>query len=127
MLEFTPCSSVAFNRRKSRSILFGKSTAEDLKELDAQTFLDVFDGVPQKQLALTELNEGLDMIAALAAKTGFLSSNGEARRELKQNSISVNKAKVKEDFRITKSDLINDQFVLLQRGKKNYFVLDFKD
>ena len=114
------------NAVKASSILFGKSTAKDLKELDAQTFLDVFDGVPQKQLALAELDEGLDMIAALAAKTGFLSSNGEARRELKQNSISVNKAKVKEDFRITKNDLINNQFVLLQRGKKNYFVLEFK-
>ncbi|MEO0571453.1 MAG: tyrosine--tRNA ligase, partial [Bacteroidota bacterium] len=91
----------------------------------AQTFLEVFDGVPQKQLALQELDSGLDMIGALAAKTGFLGSNGEARRELKQNSISVNREKVKEDYKITKEDLINDQFVLLQRGKKNYFVLDF--
>lgn len=108
---------------KASNILFGKSTSEDLKQLDEKTFLDVFDGVPQAQISSTELKEGLDMIGALAAKTGFLSSNGEARRELKQNSISVNKEKVKEDYLITTSDLINDKFVLLQRGKKNYFVL----
>ena len=108
------------------SILFGKSTSEDLKKLDEKTFLDVFDGVPQAEISKSELNDGLDMIGALAAKTGFLGSNGEARRELKQNSISVNKEKVKEDYMITESDLINDKFVLLQRGKKNYFVLVVK-
>ena len=108
---------------KASNILFGKSTSEDLKQLDEQTFLDVFEGVPQAELPKAELENGLDMIGALAAKTGFLGSNGEARRELKQNSISVNKEKVKEDFVITASDLINDKFVLIQRGKKNYFVL----
>ena len=115
------------NAIKASSILFGKSTSEDLKQLDAKTFLDVFDGVPQKQLSIHELEKGLDMIAALAAKTHFLASNGEARRELKQNSISVNKEKIKEDYLITGKDLINDQFVLLQRGRKNYFILEFKD
>jgi len=114
------------NAIKASAILFGKSTSEDLKQLDAQTFLDVFDGVPQKELQLEELENGLDMIGALAAKTGFLGSNGEARRELKQNSISVNKEKVKEEKMITKEDLVNGKFVLLQRGKKNYFVLVFK-
>ena len=113
------------NAIKASAILFGKSTSEDLKQLDAQTFLDVFDGVPQKQLSVQELVGGLDMIGALAAKTGFLGSNGEARRELKQNAIAVNKEKVKEDYIITEKNLINNQFVLLQRGKKNYFVLDF--
>ena len=82
---------------KASNILFGKSTSEDLKQLDEQTFLDVFDGVPQAELTKSELENGLDMIGALAAKTGFLGSNGEARRELKQNSISVNKEKVKEE------------------------------
>ncbi len=114
------------NAVEASAILFGKSSAEDLKKLDAQTFMDVFEGVPQKELAKSELTAGLDMIGALAAKTGFLGSNGEARRELKQNSIAVNKEKVKEDFLITEKDLINGQFVLLQRGKKNYFVLNFQ-
>ncbi len=111
------------NAIAASSILFGKSTSEDLKKLDEKTFLDVFDGVPQAVISKSELENGLDMIGALAAKTGFLDSNGEARRELKQNSISVNKEKVKEDYTITQTDLINDKFVLLQRGKKNYFVL----
>lgn len=111
------------NAIKASSILFGKSTSEDLMQLDAKTFLDVFEGVPQAEISKSDLESGLDMIGALAAKTGFLGSNGEARRELKQNSISVNKQKVKEDYQITTSDLINDKFVLLQRGKKNYFVL----
>ena len=111
------------NAVQASDILFGKSTSADLKKLNEKTFLEVFDGVPQAQISRKELTDGLDMIGALAAKTGFLSSNGEARRELKQNSISVNKEKVSEDYLITKSDLINDKFVLLQRGKKNYFVL----
>jgi tyrosyl-tRNA synthetase len=111
------------NAQKASNILFGKSSSEDLKKLDEKTFLDVFEGVPQANVPKSELDAGLDMIGALAAKTGFLGSNGEARRELKQNSISVNKEKVKEDYLITAKDLINDTFVLLQRGKKNYFVL----
>lgn len=111
------------NAIKASDILFGKSTSDDLKQLNEKTFLDVFEGVPQATVSKDELDPGLDMIGALAAQTGFLGSNGEARRELKQNSISVNKEKVKEDYLITASDLINDKFVLLQRGKKNYFVL----
>jgi tyrosyl-tRNA synthetase len=108
------------------TILFGKSTSADLKGLDENTFLDVFEGVPKAEIPKSEIDNGLDMIGALAAKTGFLSSNGEARRELKQNSISVNKEKVKEDYLITETDLINDKYVLLQRGKKNYFILVLK-
>ncbi|TXG36812.1 tyrosine--tRNA ligase [Seonamhaeicola maritimus] len=111
------------NAIKASNILFGKSTDEDLKQLDEQTFLDVFDGVPQTEVPASDVENGLEMIAALAEKGGFLKSNGEARRALKENSISVNKVKVKEDYKITNSDLINDKFVLLQRGKKNYFLL----
>ncbi|APU09732.1 tyrosine--tRNA ligase [Cellulophaga lytica] len=111
------------NAIKASNILFGKSTSDDLKTLDEKTFLDIFEGVPQAEVTKTDIEEGLDMIGALAAKTQFLDSNGAARRELKQNAISVNKEKVKEDYVITSKDLINNKFVLLQRGKKNYFVL----
>ncbi len=114
------------NALRASNILFGKSTSADLKGLDEKTFLDVFDGVPQAEISKTALDKGLDMIGALADKTGFLGSNSEARRELKQNSISVNKEKVGEEYMISSSDLINDKFVLLQRGKKNYFVLVVK-
>ncbi len=105
------------------NILFGKSTAEDLQLLDEQTFLDVFEGVPLAIVAKSDLESGMDMIAALSAKTQFLKSNGEARRALKENAISVNKQKIKEDYLITTKDLIAGQFVLLQRGKKNYYLL----
>lgn len=108
---------------KASSILFGKSTSEDLKYLDEDTFLEVFDGVPQAYINRSELASGLDMIAALSAKTGFLKSNGEARRELKQQSISVNKERVSEGYTLEQKDLINDKYILLQRGKKNYYVL----
>jgi tyrosyl-tRNA synthetase len=64
------------------------------------------------------------MIALLASKTQFLSSNGEARRALKENSISVNKAKVDENYSIGANDLIDGKYVLLQRGKKNYFIVE---
>lgn len=111
------------NAIKASNILFGNSTGDDLKHLNEQTFLDVFDGVPQAEVSMIDVENGLDIIGALAEKTGFLKSNGEARRALKENSISVNKEKVGEDYKITTSDLINDKFVLLQRGKKNYFVI----
>lgn len=111
------------NAQMATNILFGNSTSDDLKKLNEHTFLEVFEGVPQASVSREDLEDGLDMIAALSAKTSFLSSNGEARRELKQNSISVNKEKVSEDFLIKESDLIKDRYVLLQRGKKNYFVL----
>lgn len=106
------------------SILFGKATTDDLKKLDTQTFLDVFDGVPQAAVSRPSIEQGLDIIDALSANTGFLKSNSEARRALKENSISVNKNKVEEGRKLNVDDLINDRFVLLQRGKKNYYVLN---
>jgi len=111
------------NAIKASNILFGNSTGEDLKHLNEQTFLDLFDGVPQAEVTMADVENGLDIVAALAEKTGFLKSNGEARRALKENSIAVNKEKVAEDYKITTSNLINNKFVLLQRGKKNYFVI----
>ncbi len=107
-------------------ILFGRSTSQDLKSLDAETFLDIFEGVPQVEITREEIEQGIDIIGALAEKTGFLKSNGEARRALKENSISVNKEKVTDSYRVTTSDLINSKFVLLQRGKKNYFIINVK-
>jgi tyrosyl-tRNA synthetase len=104
-------------------VLFGKSTSDDLQALDEQTFLDIFEGVPMAVIDKSELDTGLDMIAALSAKTQFLKSNGEARRALKENAVSVNKQKAKEDYVITDKDLIANSYVLLQRGKKNYYLL----
>lgn len=113
------------NAQRASQILFGKSTSEDLKQLDNATFLDVFDGVPQAQMEKAALADGVEIISALAGEGKLLNSNGEARRALKENSISVNKTKVSDQKKITAADLINDRYVLLQRGKKSYFILEF--
>ena len=108
---------------QASNILFGNATADDLKNLDEATFLEVFDGVPQAEIAKSDIENGIDIVSVLNEKSGFFKSNGEARRALAANSISVNKTKVTEEFKLAKSDLINNQFVLLQSGKKNYFVI----
>ena len=111
------------NAEKASNILFSKSFKEDIKTLDEATFLDVFEGVPQAEIVKSDFDEGLDMIGALAAKTNFLASNGEARRALKENSVSVNKEKVTEDYKITSDDLINNTYVILNKGKRNTYIL----
>jgi tyrosyl-tRNA synthetase len=111
------------NAEKASNMLFSKSFKADIKTLDETTFLDVFEGVPQAEIPRSEFNEGLDMIAALSAKTNFLASNGEARRALKENSISVNKERVGEDHILTSEDLINDAYIIINKGKKNTYIL----
>ncbi len=111
------------NALNASSILFGKSTTNDLQKLDEQTFLDIFEGVPQAEIKKEDLDKGLPVVDALNEKSGFLKSNGEARRALQENSISINKEKVKIDYEVSNKDLIANQFILLQRGKRNYFLL----
>ena len=93
--------------------------------MDSQTFLELFEGVPQAEVSRNLLDEGLDMVAALDSETSFLSSNGEARRAMKENAISVNQSKVDQNYILGNKDLIADQYILLRRGKKNYFILKF--
>lgn len=111
---------------QASAILFGNATSDDLKQLDEATFLEVFDGVPQAAISRGDIENGMDIVSVLNEKTGFLKSNGEARRALSANSISINKEKVTEAFVLSSKDLINNQFVLLQSGKKNYFVIRIK-
>ncbi|WP_299114610.1 tyrosine--tRNA ligase [uncultured Winogradskyella sp.] len=111
------------NAEKASNILFSKSFKEDIETLNEETFLDVFEGVPQVEMTIAEFNEGIDMIGALAAKTNFLNSNGEARRALKENSVSVNKEKVKEDYKLSSEDLINDKYIILNKGKRNTYII----
>ena len=108
---------------KASSLLFGKSTKEDLGSISEGDFMSVFEGVPQATVSRASVEGGLDIVAALAGDTQFLASNGDARRALKENAISVNKEKVNADKVITAADLLNDRYVLLQKGKKNYYVL----
>ena len=111
------------NAKKASQILFGKSTADDLKKLDQQTFLEVFEGVPKSEISQVDFNNGIDIINLLVNKTNFLKSNGEARRALSENSISVNKTKVMEKYTIGEEDLIDNKYILLQIGKKRYFII----
>ncbi len=111
------------NAERASTILFSKDFKSDMETLDEVTFLDVFEGVKQAELSISDLEEGVDMIAALSAKTNFLSSNGEARRALKENAIAVNKEKVKEDYQLSESDLINGKYIIISRGKKTNFII----
>ena len=111
------------NAEKASTILYSKSFKADIQTLDETTFLDVFEGVPTAEVSKSFLEAGLDMIAALSAETNFLASNGEARRALKENSISVNKEKVGEDYKISSVDLINDTYVIINRGKRSTFII----
>lgn len=104
------------------NILFGKSTSEDLKSLSEKDFFAVFTGVPQATISKEEF-ASIGILDALSGKTGFLASNGEARRELKANAISVNKEKVGEDFIFSTEHLINGKYILLGKGKKNNYIL----
>lgn len=106
-------------------LLFGKGTTEQLNALDRATMLSVFEGVPQYSVARSRIDEGVSLID-LAAETGMFASKGEIRRELKQNSISVNKAKVGEDCRLTAADILSCGSILVQKGKKNYYLLNIE-
>ena len=108
-------------------ILFGKSTSDDLKKLSEKDFFAIFNGVPQATVSRAEFNEGLTIVDALAAKTGFLASNGEAKRELKANAVAVNKEKVDEQFVFNTSHLINGKYALIGKGKKNNYILIIED
>ena len=106
---------------KASNILFGKSTADDLKSLDEDTFLSVFDGVPQFEVSANDFNCGI--VDFLAEKTQVFASKGEARRMLKSNAVSINKEKVNEEKQISRADLISNKYILVQKGKKNYFLI----
>jgi tyrosyl-tRNA synthetase len=106
---------------KASSILFGQSTAEGLKSLDEDTFLSVFEGVPQFKMKKEDLISGI--LDLLAEKAGVFASKGEARRMIQSNAVSVNKEKITEDFKLSKNNLLNGKYILVQKGKKKYFLI----
>ena len=106
---------------KASSILFGKSTSEDLKDLDESILLSVFEGVPQFNISKNDLEVGL--LDLLAEKTSIFQSKGEARRMIKSNAVSINKEKISEDFKLSENSLINTKYILVQKGRKNYFLI----
>lgn len=109
------------NAIEASEILFGQATASALRNLSEQDFLAVFEGVPMTEVA--DIESGSSITDLLVKIGGFLASNGEARRALQENSISVNKEKVDDSYRFEPGDLIGEKYLLLQRGKKNYFIL----
>lgn len=108
---------------EASEILFGKGTTETLKKLPEQVLLSVFDGVPMLEVEKSELNAGIGVIDFLAEKTAITQSKGEARRMLKEGSISINKEKVNDEFVVSTAQLINNRHILVQRGKKNYYLV----
>lgn len=112
---------------EASQILFGNVTSEILRKIDENTFLSVFEGVPQYEIAAADLKAGISIVDFLADKTAIMSSKGEARRALKSNAISINKEKVQgEETIIGESHLIDGKYILAQSGKKNYFLVIVK-
>ena len=117
-------SEEAYNRAiEASEILFGKNTAEQLKNIEERDLLDIFEGVPQFEVSMSSIVAGAQIIDLLAQQSQVFTSNGDARRMLKSNAVSVNKLKVGEDKVVTTVDLLNEKYVLIQKGKKNYFLL----
>ena len=110
---------------EASGILFGKGTTDTLRRLPEKDFLSVFDGVPQKQISRDELLRGISIIDLVSEKTGLFPSKSEARRMLSQGGVSINKSKITAPNTKTGiSDLLNDKYILLQKGKKSYFLVE---
>lgn len=111
---------------EASGILFGKGTTESLKMIREDIFLSVFEGVPQFELPSPDLDE--NVLELLAVATGVFSSKGEARRMISGGGVSINKQKLTgPEQRITRSDFINNKYLLVQKGKKNYFLIRVKE
>jgi tyrosyl-tRNA synthetase len=111
---------------EASEILFGKGTAEALHKLDEETLVSVFEGVPQFEINPGELQQGIGIVDLLAEKTNIFPSKGEARRMLKDGGVQVNKEKVNEEFTAGPAHLLSDKYMLVQKGKKNYYLLIVK-
>ena len=112
---------------EASQILFGNATSKALQKIDTELFLELFEGVPQTKDSMSKIKKGIDIISALVLETGFLKSNGEAKRALSENSISVNQVKVDQKYIVDQNDLIAAHYILLKRGKKSFFILNVID
>ena len=110
---------------EASQILFGKATTESLAKLDKETFLAVFEGVPTFEVDRAKLDSGVPIVELLAAETGAFPSKGDLRRTIKGNGLSLNKAKLTDqEYLVTSADLINESYLLIQKGKKNYTIIE---
>jgi tyrosyl-tRNA synthetase len=109
---------------EASGILFGNATSDALKKLDEDTLLAVFDGVPTFEIKRDDLKNGLKMIELCTEKTAVFPSKGEMRKMVQSGGVSLNKERVAEpDMVVGVDNLLNDKYMLIQRGKKNYFLL----
>jgi tyrosyl-tRNA synthetase len=109
---------------EASQILFGKGTKEQLENLDEQTFLSVFEGVPLYSIDKNLLNDGISIIDLLAVNTNIMPSKGETRKLIQSGGISLNKEKIESvDLRVNNSYLLNKKYLLIQKGKKNYYII----
>ena len=105
-------------------ILFGKATTDELKNLDEKTFLSVFEGVPMFDIARSKVEAGVNVLSLLAEETEVFPSKGELRRIIKGGGVSINKEKIQsEEITVGTDRLLNDKYILVQKGKKNYFLI----
>lgn len=112
---------------EASEILFGKGTAEQLANMAENTFLSVFEGVPQVELAKSELANGINIVDFLSEKTNIFPSKGEARKMIQGGGVSINKNKIDDvAFTLNASSLLNQKYILAQKGKKNYYLISVK-
>jgi len=110
---------------EAAEILFGNATTESLARLDRDTFLAVFEGVPTYQIDRAKVNAGVSVVELLASATAAFPSKGELRRTISGNALSLNKIKVtNQDYWVTQADLINGAYIVVQKGKKSYFLIE---
>jgi len=110
---------------EASDVLFGKATTASLAKLDKETFLSVFEGVPTFEIDRVKLDAGVPIIELLAAETTAFPTKSEVRRTIKGNGLSLNKEKLTDqEYSVTASDLINETYLLIQKGKKNYYIIE---
>jgi len=107
------------------AILFGKNTADQLQGITEEEFLMVFEGVEQYNIDKSKFNNSIDPLSLLTDLSGAFQSKGEARRLIQSNAISINKKKCTLDTVLEKRDLLNNKYLLIQKGKKHYIIVSF--
>ncbi len=108
---------------EASGILFGKGTTETLQKLPEKVFMSIFEGVPRAEISREDFNSEPGLLDFLSQKAGAFKSNGEARRMIKDRAVSINKKKIDEEYSISEEDLLNGKYILIQKGKKNYFLV----
>ena len=111
------------NAEKASRVLFSKNFLSEINDVEETIFLDIFEGVTMAEISLNEIKNGVEITKLLHEKTGFLSSNSDAKRALGENSIAVNKNKVDKDYVVGEKDLIKNKYIVVNRGKKKTFLI----